>query len=201
MAKALQICAVIVLVTLAGCGGVSNTTPTASDRSTSITNTSVTTHTATTVPKASRNPWEKTNVLVAIEAGADMKNKSHLITESLQFWENESVKNGFTISFETIQGTRSADVVVSFVDDIEDCPYHDVSDPTGCAPTFTETGDATQYEQITIRVEKGWDSESTLMILKHELGHTLGATHDQCKTWRFMSKSVETGSILNRSES
>ena len=121
------------------------------------------------------NPWDESTLTVAVN---DTANESRYVTplvrEALGFWSNNSAEYaGFGVEFEYAPDAEDPDVVVEFVDRIDHCA--NVTEPAGCAPYVTDAGQISR--PITVEVAANYSNASTLLILKHELGHTLGLNH------------------------
>jgi hypothetical protein len=167
---------VAVLLVLAGCAteppGTTTDDPTTDQRA------------LTTGPTTDRpNPWGEEELTVAINNTAnESRNFRPLVREALDFWSNNSSRYaGFDVDFELVPNTSDPDVVVEFVEDIESCS--NVTEPAGCSPYVTHGGEISR--PVTVEVVGSYSNESTILILKHELGHTLGLNH-----------SAEPGSVM-----
>ncbi|WP_435196169.1 matrixin family metalloprotease [Natronomonas sp. EA1] len=98
-----------------------------------------------------------------------------LVREALDYWEAESERYaGFPIAYR-IAEDEDPDVVVRFVPTIEECGSEDHA--AGCAPILTEPGQVNR--PVTVRVRGNFSDASTVEVLKHELGHTLGIRHGE----------------------
>ncbi|WP_276299868.1 matrixin family metalloprotease [Halorussus lipolyticus] len=121
------------------------------------------------------NPWGDDELTVAINNTANSsRNFRPLVADALDFWANNSTRwAGFAIDYELRPNASNPDIIVEFVDSIESCA--NVSDPAGCAPYVNYGGGVSR--PVTIEVVGSYSNDSTLLILKHELGHTLGLNH------------------------
>ncbi|SDN27965.1 Matrixin [Halogranum gelatinilyticum] len=197
---------VAVLVLLAGCTGASPTgTPDSGEDETTVvseeetatqseTRTETETATATPEPTATatpepeiENPWGQSIVVVGIDQTVNPdRNVTPLVRQALEYWENNSEQYGsYSIDYRLVPDRRQPDIEIQFVDDIADCGPDYTVDTVGCAPVIDP--DAEADLSTPVQVEAGYNNNSTLLILKHELGHTLGLEHSS--TPSFMTES------------
>jgi predicted Zn-dependent protease len=176
-------------VLVAGCGGQSATqtdTATQTDRPTATsTATPTSTPTATSTPTPTAlptptlappdNPWGKTPITVAIDDSAVDESVRAQLSTALAYWESNADDTEYTdLSFEIIEDTERADVVVEVTEDLRVCGSRLEPESVGCAPYPGSDG---FDSQATIYMEAGYTPESRVTILKHEFGHTLSLTH------------------------
>ena len=121
------------------------------------------------------NPWGTEQLTVAINNTAnESRDFGPLVAESLDFWANNSTRYaGYGIDFELDPNASDPDLVIEFVDSIEECA--NVTNPAGCAPYVTADGGVSR--PVTVEVVGSYTNNSTRLILKHELGHVLGLNH------------------------
>jgi hypothetical protein len=123
----------------------------------------------------SANPWGDEPIVVAVRnEGSRDRDFAALVREAAAFWEEGSRYLGFDVEYEVRPNAADPDLIVAFTDEIPDCD--DVSDAVGCAPLLTDPRQVDRPE--TAWVKTGLSDESTVLVTEHELGHTLGLTHD-----------------------
>ncbi|AFK19600.1 matrixin [Haloferax mediterranei ATCC 33500] len=130
--------------------------------------------TATATPASGFGPWGSEPVVIAVEAPNDGRNYTSMVNEATTFWEaNDARYLGSEIDYEVDADARNPDLVVRFSDDIPECSGQ--VDAVGCAPYIT---DERQIDRpTTAYIRTGFGDDSTVEIIEHELGHTLGLTH------------------------
>jgi len=178
--------ALAALTVLAGCVGpavdVPATEPPPTDRDASTdapgaTATAPGTPTATpTAAAAGTNPWGSEPVVVAVAdpAGTD-REWTRLVREATAFWEANAERfAGFPIEYAVRPDATNPDVVIEFVETVPECDGS--SDAAGCAPLLTDGRQIDRPETVSVRT--GFSDDSTVTVIQHELGHTLGLTHD-----------------------
>jgi hypothetical protein len=121
------------------------------------------------------NPWGTDPVVVAVENEGDRdRDFGPLVREATDFWaRNDDRYLGFPVRYEVRPDAADPDLVVTYTDDVPDCGK--VADAAGCAPLLTDPRQVDRPE--TLWVETGLSDSSTVLVTKHELGHTLGRTH------------------------
>lgn len=120
------------------------------------------------------NPWRQSELVVAIENDHD-RDVRPLVRDALDYWErNAEQYAGYTLSYRLEPDATEPDLVVAFVEELTDCGRED--HVAGCAPVLTESRQITR--PVRVRVRHGFSNNSTVAVLKHELGHTLGLTHE-----------------------
>ncbi|WP_224333584.1 matrixin family metalloprotease [Haloprofundus halobius] len=175
MSSRLPTLAVVALLLLAGClgsladDGGSSDVPLPGSSSTSTEQNDATATTGT-------NPWGDDPIVVAIENGDEPDREfAPLVRAATDYWEeNADEHTGFDVSYRVVPDAENPDIVVQFVDDVPNCA--NVSHAAGCAPRITDSRQIQRPENVSVRT--GLSDESTELVLKHELGHTLGLDHD-----------------------
>lgn len=185
---------VALLVVTAGCGGTDPSTPAPSASPTeSETPTETATPTATpsptaaptatAVPESRQNPWREAVVNVHIEVSDETAfSERELVREALTYWSTNDT--GYTLKFNIVDD-EDAPITVEFVEAIPQCGYEPGDNFIGCADTLPSDG--VYDEQTEVEIEAGYNRSSTVSTIKHEIGHTLGYTHDDTDRYSFMS--------------
>lgn len=99
-----------------------------------------------------------------------------LVGEALDYWAANATRYvGFDVQFRVLEpgSTETPDVRMEFVDTVTNCGESEY--PAGCAPQI-EPG-STVDDTVTVQIERGYADDSTVLIVKHEVGHILGADH------------------------
>jgi hypothetical protein len=109
-----------------------------------------------------------------------------LVREATAFWEANGQYLGFEVRYDVRPDAENPDLIVAFTDRVPDCG--NVADAVGCAPLVTDRRQIDRPE--TVWVKTGLSDESTALVTKHELGHTLGLTHDDPPRDVMRAKSV-----------
>jgi hypothetical protein len=122
------------------------------------------------------NPWGERTLTVAIRTPTgDDRDYRSLVQPALSYWNEHAERHaGYPVSFRLVEESSDADVVVAFTDAVDGC--EDVDEVAGCAPHIT---DGSQIDRPEVaQVLTGLADESTVLVVKHELGHVLGLDHD-----------------------
>ncbi|WP_251341439.1 M12 family metallo-peptidase [Haloplanus halophilus] len=141
---------------------------------------------ATATPSA--NPWGSDPIVVAVRNGGEPgRDVDSLVREATAFWEaNDGAYLGFEVRYEVRPDAEDPDLVVAFTDTLPDCGG--VADAVGCAPKLTDARMVDRPE--TVWVKTGLSDDSTTLVTKHELGHTLGLDHDDAPRDVMRARSV-----------
>lgn len=170
------------LLVLAGCSGtVQETTDTTTvEPTTTPTTTEATESTTTATPEPTTPELAHSGtVTVGLNVQAfDQRDFEPMVEEALAYWEeNAELYTGYDADFEFEPDASASDYEITVQRSIYNCNY--VIEPgedqtVGCAPVLDPAG---SFASIEIRVVGGLSYESTVHVLKHEIGHTLGLEH------------------------
>ena len=192
--------ALVALIVLAGCvgpaGNVPATEPASSggDAATDIANPTATaagpsTPTPTVTGKRA-NPWGAEPVVVAVaDPAATGRQWAPLVRAATAFWEANAERfAGYPIDYEVRPDAADPDIVIEFVERVPECDG--AGDAAGCAPLITDDRQIDRPETVSVRT--GFSDDSTVTVIEHELGHTLGLTHDDAPAAVMASQLVLT---------
>jgi hypothetical protein len=134
------------------------------------------------------NPWGSDPIVVAVEDTADTgRDWTPIVREATAYWEaNAERYAGYDVDYEVRPNATDPDLVVEFVRTVPECDGAD--DAAGCAPLITDRRQVNRPE--TVSVSASFSDQSTVLVLKHELGHTLGLDHANAPQEVMSSESV-----------
>lgn len=124
----------------------------------------------------SHNPYGKSELIVGIEyATFRSVNYSSRVTDALTFWaENSQIFAGYEVTYELDTEHDEPDILIVFEDNLDTCGSTHNDRIVGCAPLITVSAPDT----VEIQIEAGRPYQDMVETIKHEIGHTLGLTHD-----------------------
>ncbi|WP_254764295.1 hypothetical protein [Natrinema marinum] len=97
------------------------------------------------------------------------------VAVALEYWsEHSDVYAGYPIEYDLQPNATDPDVRVEWVTEIKRCDRSRNSHLVGCADIVRRDAPDT----VSVTVETGFIRRDSVELLKHELGHTLGLTHD-----------------------
>jgi hypothetical protein len=139
--------------------------------------------------------WQKPVLAVSYEAPDDDRAYGPLLDRALDYWNEHAERHaGYEVEFRHVDDGDAADVRVRFVESVDECGAYGDGDAAGCAPVLD--GDSRADRPVEVEVQTGLSDESTVRVLKHELGHTLGLSHDD-GPW-FMSDRIGITTLPRR---
>ena len=143
------------------------------------------------------NPWgeDEINILVVDRAGTD-REYTPLVEESAAYWNRNfsatEFDDGQFVVHDSLPSDYTPEIRVEVVDDIEQCGTHQ-DGAVGCANVYSEVWSA--EAPTIVRVEAGYSDNSTVDIVTHELGHTLGLRHGDAAEWPVMTPEVQYATV------
>jgi len=170
---------VALVVLLAGCSGggpVPGTDDSAPETDAAATPAPTTAADGTAAGETTEGLWGSDPVVVGIDGSVNESREwAPMVASATTFWaEHDDQYLGYGVGFEVRPNAADPDVLVRFVETVENCEQ--TEDPVGCAPYYT---DPDQIDRpTTVVVEAGLSDESTELVLRHEFGHVLGLDHD-----------------------
>lgn len=175
-------------VVLAGCAGSAveagpNATSSASETPTATTSPTPF-PTPVVTPTPIPNPWRSETAIVAINQSVDPdRNYARLVQAAINYWEADGAAyRTYDIRFVVRPNASDPDVVVHFVDSLDQCGYQYTlsADFAGCASVLSPNANPDNPEVVTVLA--GLTRDSTIDTLTHEFGHLYGLDHGEPPT-------------------
>ena len=188
----LSVVATAACLLLAGCAGGANLDPVGPDETEPQTG-------GLLSDPPPQNPWEKQNITVSIVDQPNDRDYQPLIEESLARWNQDLETVGWEGRFVYDATADNPDVPVRFVDEINQCGselYNDTEQPLlGCAPIYNQTGEALDRPEV-VEIATSLNDSSTVNVVTHEIGHTIGLTHEDTDDWPVMNETITAATTL-----
>lgn len=123
------------------------------------------------------NHWQSSVVTVGYEApDGDDRDYDRLLHRAMAYWTEHSEQYaGYDVDFRRADPGETPDIEVTFVEQVRDCGAESGDHTAGCAPVITDSSHLDGPVEVSVRT--GLSDESTVRVLRHELGHTLGLAH------------------------
>lgn len=143
------------------------------------------------VARPDTHPLAGTNAVAVVDRSESEHDLETLTAEALAFWnENAERYAGFEVDFRLDGDAPDVEIVyVNTREDLEGCREYASEQVLGCAPILT-TGDRVERPVTAEVVATDRPYGDVRTTTQHELGHTLGLTHDDEPAY-IMSNRIE----------
>jgi hypothetical protein len=184
----LAVVALVCCLLVAGCAGPVEPGSATPDAETTAAPDAAESTATPTAASPGANPWGDDPVVVAVADGADPnRNVTPLVREATAYWEQNAERYaGYGIDYRVRPDAANPDLRIEFTETVPACG--EVTDAVGCAPLVTDARQLDRPE--TVWVKGGLSDRSSVLVVKHELGHTLGLTHDDAPAAVMAAQSV-----------
>lgn len=101
---------------------------------------------------------------------------------------------GWESQFVYDSGAQNPDVPIRIVGNVGQCCETQYDETIGCAPIYNQTGVAVTDTDV-VEVQTSLNDSSTVDVTIHELGHTLGLTHNDSANWSIMRERIAVAEV------
>ena len=146
------------------------------------------------------NHWQERVLTVSYGTPeGDDRDYGPLVHRALVYWtEHSGAYAGYDVGFRQAEPGEAADIHVEFVEEVGPCGDAAAGSTAGCAPVITKPGQVSR--PVGLEVQTELSDDSTIRVLKHELGHTLGLTHADAPAG-VMAGTIELSALPTRNAS
>lgn len=126
-----------------------------------------------------KDPWPANSpVTVRIEGAENYEAAERHVSAAIEYWESGegSQYRNYSVDMELRPNASTADIVVRYVDRIDQCGIHNSDFIAGCAPAYS--GEFVADETV-VRINQQYEIPSQRRIVIHEFGHIFGRLHGQ----------------------
>lgn len=133
----------------------------------------------TPTPVPISNPWGHEPVTIGITNYADPeRDYTEPVQRAVTYWNTTGAEfTSWNPYFVLRPNSTQTDLVVRFVDGIDECGPRSTNETVGCAPVLDATDEAARTE--TVQIQLGLTESSVFRLVLHELGHVLGLEHGE----------------------